>query len=233
MALPPSNEINETFLKEVDENLRRDRTSEFARKNARWFILAIVLFLAAAGGAIFWQERQKATSERESEQLADVYRELGTGKFDKAPAQLDALAKSSSPAIRASALFTRAAIALEKNDRDLALAKYKEILADSALPKPDRDAALIRQTAMEFDSLKPDDVIARLKPLATPGNAFYGSAGEMTAVALIKQGKTKEAGRIFAAIAANDNVPQSLRARAVQIAGSLGADASDSLDQVR
>jgi hypothetical protein len=94
------------------------------------------------------------------------------------------------------------------------------------LPQPYRDAALIRQTALEFDQLQPQEIVARLQPLAKPGNPWFGSAGEMTAMALIKQGKKAEAGQLFAAIARDTNVPPSLRARSVQIAGTLGFDAS-------
>ena len=46
-------------------------------------------------------------------------------------------------------------------------------------------------------------------------------------MALIKQGKNAEAGRLFAAIAKNDEVPGSVRARSVQIASSLGVDVSN------
>jgi hypothetical protein len=68
-------------------------------------------------------------------------------------------------------------------------------------------------------------VIKRLEPLAKPGNPWFSSAGEMTAMALIKQGKRQDAGRLFAAIAKDKTVPDESRARAVQIAGSLGVDA--------
>jgi hypothetical protein len=93
------------------------------------------------------------------------------------------------------------------------------------LPQAYRDAALIRETALEFDSLKPDDVIARLEPLAKPGNPWFSSAGEMTAMAMIKQGKKQEAGRLFAAIAKDKSAPEGSRARSVQVASSLGVDA--------
>jgi hypothetical protein len=51
----------------------------------------------------------------------------------------------------------------------------------------------------------------------------------MTAAALLKQGKKTEAGRMFAAIAADKEVPATIRSRAVQIAGTLGVDASASM----
>ena len=88
---------------------------------------------------------------------------------------------------------------------------------------------LLRGTTLEFDSIKPEEVIARMQPLAKPGLPWFGSAGELTAMAYIKQGKMLEAGRLFAAIAADKQVPDSIRARAVQVAGTLGVDASASL----
>jgi hypothetical protein len=224
LAQPPDT-INETFLREVDENLRRDQLADFAKKYGNWIIAGLVVFLAAAGGWIYWQQYQVQRSEKQVEQLAQIYTDIGVGKTASAPRQLDTLAKSGKKGVRASALFTRAALAIQQNDLKLALSTYKEIAADGSLPQAYRDAALIRQTALEFDSVQPDAIIQRLEPLAKPGNPWFSSAGEMTAMALIKQGKKQEAGRLFAAIAKDKTVPDESRARAVQIAASLGVDA--------
>jgi hypothetical protein len=78
----------------------------------------------------------------------------------------------------------------------------------------------------EFDAMKPDDVISRLAPLAQQGKPFFGSAGEMTGMAMLAKGDKAGAGQLFARIAADKQVPQSIRARAVQLAGSLGVDAT-------
>ena len=225
-SLAQSPDINETFLREVDENLRRDQARDFARKYLKWLIAAVVLFLAASGGWIYWQYYQRQQSEREVEQLAEVYSNIGSGNLAGASQKLDQLSKSKQPSVRASALFSRAAIAIEQQDTKLATEKYREVAEDEDMPKPYRDAALIRQTAMEFDTLKPDVVIARLQPLTKPGEAWFGSAAEMTAAALIKQGNKQEAGRLYVAVAKDNTVPDAVRARAVQIASSLGVDVS-------
>ena len=227
MALPP--DTNETFLREVDENLRRDRARDFAKKYGSFLIGALVLFLVGCGGYIYWKHRQQQQVERQVEQLASVYRDIGTGKLGQAPQQLDGIAREGSPALRASALITSAALALEKNDTKGAIARFREIAADDDLPKPYRDLALLRQTALEFDSLKPAEVVTRLEPLAKRGGPWFGSAGDMTAAALVKQGKKAEAGRLYGAIAKDPTVPESIRARSVQIASSLGVDASAAL----
>ena len=227
MAQPP--ELSETFVREVDENLRRDQLRDFFKTYGNWLIAAVLLFLVASGGFIWWKQHQVQEHGDQVEKLAQVYKDIGGGSTAQAPQQLDALSKSGSKAVRASAMFARAALALQQNDVKLATATLKSIADDSGLPQPYRDAALIRQTALEFDQLKPEDVISRLEPLAKPGEPWFGTAGELTALAMVKQGKRQEAGQLFEAIAKDPGVPQTIRARAMQVAGTLGVDASNAI----
>jgi hypothetical protein len=227
LAQPP--DITETFVREVDENLRRDRIRDFFKEKGGWLIAALVLFLAASGGLIWYQQHREQRAQAEVEQLATIYNDIGVGNTSKVPAELDDLSKSGSKGVRATALFTRAALALQQNDPKTAIATYKKVADDHSLPRAYRDAALVRQTALEFDQLQPDQVIAQLEPLTKPGNPWFGSAGEMTALALVKQGKDKEAGQLFAGLAKDKNVPEAIRNRSIQISGSLGVDASAAL----
>lgn len=222
MAQPP--DVTETFVREVDENLRRDQLRDFFKDYGGWLIAAVLLFLAASGGFIWWKQHQMQRSEAQVEELAKIYKDIGSGSTGQAPQQLDQLATSGSKAVRATALFTRAALALQQNDLKLAATTYNTIAGDDSLPDPYRNAALVRQTALEFDQLPPEQVIARLQPLTKPGEPWFGTAGEMSALAMIKQGRNQEAGQLYAAIAKDTGVPQSIRARAAQVAGSLGVD---------
>jgi len=230
LAVPTDS--GETFLREVDENLRRDQLQDMAKKYGAWIGAAVVLLLVAVGGWIYWQDRQENAAAQDSEVLAQIYADIGAGRVANVPQRLDALAVESDGALKASAMLARAAVAVEQNDRAAATAKFNQVAADEDLPQPYRDLGLIRATAMEFDTIRPEQVIARLKPLTKPGNPWFGSAGELTAMALIKQGKKLEAGRLFAAIAADQQVPESIRARSVQIAGTLGVDASSSMPAI-
>lgn len=232
MAQPPTPDVNETFLREVDENLRRDRVRDFFVNNRNALIGALVLFLVVSGGLIWWQDHQRRQTGEEVEEISNIYRDIGENKLATVPARLDKLADSSSAAVRASALFTRAAVAIEQRDLSLASKTYGRILADDDLPQAYRDAALLRQIAVDFDKMKPDEVIAKLAPLAKPDSAFYGSAAELTAAAMIKQGRKADAGKLLAAIAANKDLPETLRARSVQLAGTLGVDASGAMESV-
>jgi hypothetical protein len=95
------------------------------------------------------------------------------------------------------------------------------------VPAPLRDYAVVRETAIRFDALPPQQVVDRLKPMAVPGNPWFGSAGEMTGLALLKLGKPDLAGAMFAAVAKDQDAPDSLRDRMRQMANQLGADAGE------
>jgi hypothetical protein len=227
LALPT--DPAESFVREVDENLRRDQARDFAKKNGPWILGAILLFLAGVAGWLYWQDRQVKQAEADTERLNTIMTQVGAGQAAQAEAPLGVLAESDAEGVSAAARLTRAAIALEKSDRRTAIDAYRSVMEDAGLAAPYRDVATVRLTALEFDQMKPEDVIARLKPLAEKGKPWFGSAGEMTAMALLKQGRKEEAGRMFAAMAADDTVPDTIRSRAVQIAGTLGIDASASL----
>jgi hypothetical protein len=228
LARPPSTEVNESFLREVDENLRRDSVRDFFVENRNILVVAVLLFLTAAGGTIWYRERQQAKAAADVEELAKISRQLGEGKTNQS-AGLKRVEDSSSNSVAATARFMSAAVAIQQGNSKQATETYRQLAADDSLARPYRDIALVRQTALEFDSLKPEQVIARMQPLAKPGEPWFGSAGEMTASALIKQGKKDEAGRLFAAIARDRSVPQSLRIRAGEMASSLGIDVSDAM----
>jgi hypothetical protein len=227
LALPTDS--SETFLREVDENLRRDQMQTLVKRYAWLIIAAVVLFLAAIGGWLYWQERQQQKVAAQSEELTKVFQDIGTPREPTVAKRLDTLAEEGNDVIRPTALFLRAAIALQNNDRTSAIATYRKIADDGDLPQAYRDSASVRLTTLEFDQIKPEQVIARMEALTKPGEPWYGTAGELTAMALLKQGKKTEAGRLFASIAADKEVPATIRSRAVEIAGTLGVDASASL----
>src|SRR4051794_3600812 len=92
LAEPP--EYNETFLREVDENLRRDQLRDFAKKHGALLAAAVVLFLIASGGFIWWQQHKVQRSEKQVEQLAEVFKNIGAGAPGDAPKQLDEMSHS-------------------------------------------------------------------------------------------------------------------------------------------
>nr|WP_218036559.1 tetratricopeptide repeat protein [Sphingobium sp. EM0848] len=211
-------------MREVDEAVRQDQLLTFWQRFGRWIVVLVVLGLAAFGGWLYWQHYTKTQSQAVSEKMDQVIATAVGGGTPDAK-ELDALTQASQPGFRASALLVKAGTAARKGDSKAAIAAYQAMVSDSSIDQPYRDLALIRQTTLEFESLQPQQVVDRLKPLAVEGAPWFGSAGELVAIAYMKMRKNDLAGPLFAAMAKDRNVPQSIRSRARQMAGLLGVDA--------
>jgi hypothetical protein len=224
-ALAVTPNTDEAFLREVDEELRRDQLASIWTRYGRWLIGAIVVGLAAFGGFLYWEHHTAQVAGEQGEKLQAVYDDLGSQKVGSAEKELVALAGSKVAGYRTLALFTQADLLVQKDDLKGGAAKFAAVAGDSSVGQPLRDLALIRQTAAEFDTLKPDVVVNRLRPLAVKGNPWFGSAGELVASAYLQMNKPDLAGPLFGQIARDETVPDTIRQRAVQIAGTMGVDA--------
>lgn len=225
MAIKPAD--NETFYREVDEELRRDQMKNVWSRYGVLIIGGALLLIGAIGGYIYYEHHQRVTAEAHGEELSQIYTDIGAGKVKEVGPKLDALAADGGPGYRAAALLTKADLALEAGDDKAALAAFKAVADDGKIAQPYRELALIRQTSLEFDTLPPADVIARLKPLAVAGNPWFATAGELSGIAHLKAGQQAEAAKIFAAMTKDDTIPSTVRSRALQMAGALGVDAID------
>jgi len=223
LALRPVD--NESFYREVDEELRRDQMKTYWERFGKLIIAGVVLLMALVGGYIWWQNQQEVKAGERSATLVEAFDDVASGRKAPAAAKLDGLVKDGSDGHRAAALLTKADIAIEGKDLKGAAALFKQIADDEGLARPYRDLALVRMTAVEFDALPPQAVIDRLKGLAVAGNPWFGSAGEMVAISYLKLNKPQQAAGVFAAMAKDKKLPDTLRSRATQMAGSLGVDA--------
>ncbi len=224
MAIKPNS--NEAFYREVDEELRRDQAAHFWERY-RWHILAAVLLLIAAiGGYIWWQNHREVVAAEQGEALVSALDSMEKGTPQAASEPVTQLEDSDIDGYRAAALFSRANILIEGGNVAGAVAVLQRIADDEGLAEPYRQAAIVRRTALEFDRLQPNAIIQRLRPMVSRGHPWFGTAGELTAHAHLRQQRPDLAAQVFAALARDETVPQSIRSRAVQMAGALGVDAS-------
>jgi hypothetical protein len=226
VAVTPS-KSEEAFLREVDEEVRRDQMVSVWKNYGRLIIGAIIAGLAIFGGVLGWRAWSHSNAEAETLKLQQAFDSSNAGDAKAAKASFDALSKDSVPGYRGVAKMMQANALLSAGDAKGAAAKFGEVAADTAIGQPIRDLALIRQTATEFDTVAPQTIIDRLKPLAVKDSDWLGSAGEMTAVAYLRLNKPNEARAMFKTIAESDKVPDSIRQRAVQAVDAVDVGAND------
>ncbi len=216
---------DEAFLREVDDAVRDSDMKQFWNKWGRWIAIALVLGFGGLGAWAYYSNQQTQAVGEQGEAFIKAVDSLDAGNNDEALKQLEPFKEADQAGYRALAKILEGNIAVEKGDKKKAIASYDEVIKDDGLPNAFRDFALIRKTMAQFDDVKPQQVIDQLKPLAVPGNPWFGSAGEMTAISYMRQDKEDLAGPIFAQIADQEDLPDSLRDRSRQMAGVLGIDA--------
>lgn len=228
MALPPSGTTDEAFLREVDEEYRRSQMLGVWQRYGRLIVGGIVVAFVALAGFLFWQHQSDSAAGQKGEQYDAALRQIEQNQADKAGPDLAKLTASGTNGFAAMSAIVEGNLLVQKKDLKGAAAKFAAVAGNSGFAKPYRDYALLRQTNVEYDTLKPEVVVSRLQALAKPDSAWFGSAGEMVAAAQIKLGKRAEAGQLLQQIAqGGENVPDTTRQRAVQLASVLGIDVLD------
>lgn len=225
-SAPSASTEDEVLIREIDEAVREDAVLEFLRSHGIKLLAGIGVLIAGLGGYLVWDNTREGQLETQSETLISALDYVDQRDFETAGEKVDPLiVDDSSPGARTAARFMQASAALELGKTEAATALFKEIANDAAAPPALRDLARVRDVTTNFDTMKPADVIAQLMDLAQPGNPFFGSAGELVAMAQLESGNRAEAGRLFAEIAKDEEQSETLRSRARQMAGLLGVDA--------
>lgn len=221
-AVPAEDDI---LIREIDEAVRQDDALAFLRNHGGKLLAAIIVLIAGLGGYLLWDHSRESALEAQSETLISALDSADQDDFKTAAEKVAPLLDDGSPGARTAARLIQAGAALEAGEIDKAAGLFQQVADDADAPPALRDLARIRDVAARFDSMKPSDVVARLDGLAKPGNPYFGSAGELVAMAQLEAGNRAEAGRLFADISKDEEQPETLRSRARQMAGLLGVDA--------
>ena len=222
---------DEIAMREIDEAVRKDDAAEFVQKYGVMIGSVVTLVLAALGGYLFWDSQVEAGLEEQSEQIVGVIDYAQAQDFPSVTERTAPLLEAPTPGVRTSARLLQASAALETGETTRAVERYAQIAADEDLPQSLRDLARLREVSSNFDEREPADVIAKLEGLTQPGNPFFGNAAELSAIAHLEAGDRDQAGALFAAIAKDDTLPESLRDRALQMTGQLGVDAVEDVEE--
>ena len=230
---PSINPEEEVLIREIDEAVREDALFTFMRDHGVKVLAVILAGLAALGGWLVWDHFAEQKLEEQSEALISALDYAQQRDFKTASEKVTPLlGDDATPGARAAARFIQASAALAEGKAQAASGLYKQVANDADAPPALRDLAKIRDVSLNFDAMKPADVIAQLGPLAKPGNPYFGSAGELVAMAHVEAGNRAEAGKVFADIAKQEDLPETLRSRARQMAGLMGVDAVVDVDKL-
>ena len=202
---------NNEFIREVNEDYRRDKVAEIWRRYSGVIIAVAILVVAGVGGWRYWQTAQRNAAEAASQQFDEANRLARDGKVAEADKAYEALGTQGPAGYRLLARF-RSAAETAKRDSAAGAAAFEAISGDTALGDGLRDLARLRAALIRLDLPDPAPALASLQSLAA-GSPFRFTAREMLGLAALKNGQYDEAGRWFDQLNMDPETPQNLRQR--------------------
>ncbi len=218
----------DSFIDEVNEELKRERMLALLKKYGWIVVLAVLLVV---GGAA-WNEWNKAQTTARAEAFGDaVFAALNETDPSARSAALAALADTGTGAREAGRTgivnLLLAGQALEAGDRDSALQALEAVAGNDALPESYRQLAVLKRVILAGAELPVAEREALLQPLARAGQAYRPMALEQLALLQVEAGDREAALAQFRALIDEPDLSPGLRDRVQQMIVILGGDVTD------
>jgi hypothetical protein len=210
---------SDSFIEEVNEEVRRDQLYGYVRKYGWIGVLAVVSIVGFTG----YLEWQKARTEMQAEALGDSV--VSALEVDAPADRAAGLEKLLSTAGSAAVVIElrRAGELQEAGQKDAALQVLDRVAASDADPVYTDMAKLkaVMLRGSDMDSAARD---AALAALAAPGQPYRPLALEQQAIAALDGANTAHAIEIYTALFQDSQATDSLRNRATQMLVAMGAE---------
>lgn len=219
---------DDSFIREVNEELRQDQLKSIWRRFGPIAIgAAVVLVLATAAyvGYERWTASRANASGDAFSQALDLARK---GENDEALAAFKDLESTGYGSYPLLARMRAATVLAADGDPDAAVAAFDAIANDKSITDVIADIARLRAGLLLVDHGTYADVAARVELLTADGNALRHTAREALGLAAWKEGKRDDALQLFQQISGDAAAPRNTRQRAEMmselIAGSSPAE---------
>ena len=210
----------DSFVEEVNEEVRRDQLYGYLRRYGWIAVLAIILIV---GGAAF-SEYRKAQNDAAAQALGDQM--LAALQTEDDEARLDAL-RAIAPGSATSAAVLQLMTAAEQanaDDHAAAVATLNALAVNGDVPAIYRQLAQFKAITLQGADAPVSERRQALEIMAQPGSGLRLLASEQLALIDIEVGETQSAIDRYQAILSDAEVSQDLQQRALQVIVALGGE---------
>ncbi|WP_196258923.1 tetratricopeptide repeat protein [Pelagibacterium limicola] len=204
---------DDSFLREVEEELRSDKLKAFWKRYAPFIIGGAVLIVLVVAANEAWKWWRDTSAANASERYYAAVALADRGDLGEAQAALKAIANEGPEGYAILARFRAAGLLAEQGNADAAISAY-DALSSSLNEIRLRELALILGAYLAVDHLDVAGVEARAGSLTGEENALRNQAREALGLAYYKAGDYEAARQNFEAIAADPAASQDIQMRA-------------------
>ncbi len=215
---------DDSFIREVDEELRSDRMQDAWKKYGKIVIAVAVSIVLATGGYRYYQYYTKSQANSAGDQFIKAIELSENGDREAAIKALENLSENGSPSYSALALLRLAAEKAAGGDFKGAVADYDQVAANNEIDQSYRDIANLRAGLLMVDQGSLSDVVSRVEGLSGPGAPFRHTAREALGLAYWKARELDASAKLFQSISVDAAAPAALRGRANLMLDMIAAD---------
>lgn len=205
---------NETFIREVNEDLRSDQFKAIWRRFGPVMIAAAVAVIVGVAGTQGYQYWQKSQASASGDRFLAALKDIEQKKPEEAEKALQALEKDGFGSYPILARMRLATLQAEKGDVAAAISAFSEIGKDQSIPEPLRNVAKLRAAFLLVDTGTYDQVSSEVEVLTSPSSASRHSAREALGLSAYKAGDYAKARDWFQLIVDDAEAPGNISNRA-------------------
>ncbi len=208
----------DSFIDEVNEEVRKDRLYGYLRRYGWIGVLAVVLIV---GGAA-WSEYRKAAARSDAQALGDgMLAALGATSPDARAAALDELS-ATDPTAQALLAMLQASSAQQAGDVEGAVAALNAVAVTGEVDPIYRQIASFKALTLQAETQDAATRRQQFEALAAPGGPLRLLALEQLALIDLAEGETEAAIARYQSILQDAGVTSDLQQRALQVIVALG-----------
>jgi hypothetical protein len=213
---------SEEFIREVDEELRRDRLSVLWRRWGTLVVALAVLVVVGTAGKVGWDQWRERARAAEALRFAAAEADLAADRQAEAAERFAALATEGETGFAALARLKEAQAKLALKDQPGAVAALDALAAATPDDPVLRDLGLLLAAQRQLDSADPAELTRMLEPLVADGAPWRNPARELLALAAIRAGALDKARTLLQELSVEVGVSPSQQRRAAELLQAIG-----------
>jgi hypothetical protein len=213
---------SEEFIREVDEELRRDQLARLWWRYSGAVVGFAVLVVVGTAAKVGWDHWQQRTLAAEAQRFAAAEQLLAAAKPDEAAGAFAAIAAEGGTGYAALARLNEAEAKLALKDEAGALVALSQLGQGGVDDPLLRDLGTILAASREVDTGDPAELTRRLEPLAAGDSPWRHGARELLAVVAIRAGDLDRAKKLLEELSREVGVPPSQQQRAQELLQAIG-----------
>lgn len=212
------------FLREVEEEIRRERLEKIWRKYGTYLLIAAGLIVFGVLGYKYLENRRIVAAQTTGARYEEALNLVAEGKEGSAAKEFENIAKDGTGGYPALSRLQLAGALLKEGKKEEALAAYEALAKDAAADKMLRDFAALQAATVRMGTADFTEMENRLTPLMSDDNPWRYSARELLGVAAYQAGKPgSEVRTIMTPLLVDQDTPKTISDRVQIVMAQIAA----------